>query len=125
LNPHNNDFESAGSQGCGKVVLEDPAYRLIVVIHGGAECGAKKDGKASIQVKAPTVAGKARFFVGILKVKTSRADVVPIDVTVVARSTVVRTEKVPEIKTEERLRKTSSLFNSLLFDANKCCTYST
>jgi hypothetical protein len=102
LNPHHTILSQIDPKDVEKFEKEDPAYRLIVAWPMVVQNVAQKTGKASIQVKAPTVAGKYRFFVGIRSQDFLGADQeIPIDVTVVDRSTVVRTEKVPEIKTEE------------------------
>jgi hypothetical protein len=102
LNPHESILSQIDPKDVEKFEKEDPKYRLIVAWPMVVQNVAQKTGKASIQVKAPTVAGKYRFFVGIKSQDFLGADQeVPIDVTVVDRSTVTRTEKVPEIKTEE------------------------
>jgi hypothetical protein len=102
LNPHHTILSQIDPKDVEKFEKEDPKYRLIVAWPMVVQNVAQKTGKASIQVKAPSVAGKYRFFVGIKSQDFLGADQeVPIDVTVVDRSTVVRTEKVPEIKTEE------------------------
>lgn len=102
LNPHHTILSQIDPKDVEKFDKEDPAYRLIVAWPMVVQNVAQKTGKASIQVKAPTVAGKYRFFAGIRSQDFLGADQeVSIDVTVVDRSTVVRTEKKPEIESKE------------------------
>jgi hypothetical protein len=102
LNRENTILSQIDAKDVDKFEKEDPSYRLIVAWPMVVQNVAQKTGKASIQVKAPSVAGKYRFFVGIKSQDFLGADQeIPIDVTVVDRSTVVRTEKKPEIESDE------------------------
>jgi hypothetical protein len=102
LNRENTILSQIDAKDVDKFEKEDPSYRLIVAWPMVVQNVAQKTGKASIQVKAPSVAGKYRFFVGIKSQDFLGADQeIPIDVTVVDRSTVVRTEKKPEIENDE------------------------
>jgi cell division protein FtsL len=96
LNRENTILNQMDPKEVDKFEKEDPGYRLIVAWPMVVQNVAQKTGKASIQVKAPSVPGKYRYFVGIKSQDFLGADVeMPFDVEVVDASTVVRTEKKP------------------------------
>jgi hypothetical protein len=102
LNRETTILSTMDSKDVDKFEKDDPSHRLIVAWPMVVQNVAQKTGKASIQVKAPTVPGKYRFFVGIKSQDFLGADQeVPIDVVVVDASTVVRVEKKPETDSEE------------------------
>jgi hypothetical protein len=102
LNRENTILSTMDPKEVDKFEKEDPGYRLIVAWPMVVQNVAQKTGKASIQVKAPSVPGKYRYYVGIKSQDFLGADLeMPFDVTVVDASTVVRTVKKPPVAESE------------------------
>lgn len=103
LNRENTVLSTMDAKDIEKFDKEDAAHRLVVAWPMMVQNIAQKTGKATIQVKAPKIAGKYRFHVGVKSQDFIGADQdITIDVVIVDASTVTRKEKKPAAVVEEQ-----------------------